>query len=162
MDIYEALKSGTSAEDLVKIFNKDLVAAQKKLKDEQEQKEKAEAAAYMKKMAKLNAELVDAREDLAEMISYYLDAFVAYATEGESTESKSATRIDAGHIEQLLIEVEKQMTNDMKTLIQLADLTKGDLFNAKNIKSNVGINAYTDFRKASDADIIKNFIKGLN
>lgn len=63
MDLYEALKSGTSADELVATFTKELEAAKAKLKEET----KAEQIAYY-------------REDLAEAIYNYISALIEFET----------------------------------------------------------------------------------
>lgn len=63
MDLYEALKDGTSADELVATFTKELEAAKAKLKEETE----AEQIAYY-------------REDLAEAIYNYISALTGFET----------------------------------------------------------------------------------
>ena len=63
MDLYEALKGGTSADELVATFTKELEAAKAKLKEETE----AEQIAYY-------------REDLAEAIYNYISALTGFET----------------------------------------------------------------------------------
>ena len=63
MDLYEALKSGTSADELVATFNKELEAAKAKLKEETE----AEQIAYY-------------RKDLADAIYDYISALTGFKT----------------------------------------------------------------------------------
>lgn len=64
MDFYDAMKKGTSEEDLVKAFNEALNAAKKKLEDERRTKEEQEKAKMV----------LDNRRTLA------ADAFACYLT----------------------------------------------------------------------------------
>lgn len=89
MDLYEALKSGTSADELVATFNKELEAAKAKLKEETE----AEQISYY-------------REDLAEAIYNYISALIGF-------ETPSFTVAD---IEKELKNVEKEL-NPVLTLL---------------------------------------------
>ena len=128
MDIYEALQSGASAEDLIKKFNTELMEAQKKIRDEQEQKQKrlreAEAAAHAKKVSKLEADLNDAREILAEQIVYYVDCYADYVTEGKYLESDKDAIITADEVEKLLKEAEAAVGADIKALMNLYHFSK--------------------------------------
>ena len=89
MDLYEALKDGTSADELVATFNKELEAAKAKLKEETE----AEQITYY-------------REDLAEAIYNYISALIGF-------ETPSFTVAD---IEKELKNVEKEL-NPVLTLL---------------------------------------------
>ena len=63
MDLYEALKAGTSSEELENAFRKELADAQKRV--EQEKKQQDEEKEY----------LSDCRDALADAIIDYIDAF---------------------------------------------------------------------------------------
>ena len=67
MDLYEALKSGTSEEELLKMFHKDLDAATARITKEKEAEEKAAADAEY---------LSDCREILADSIVDYIEALL--------------------------------------------------------------------------------------
>ena len=157
MDIYEALQSGASAEDLIKKFNTELMEAQKKIRDEQEQEQKrlreAEAAAHTKKVSKLEAELNDAREILAEQIVYYVDCYADYVTEGKYHDSDKEAIITADEVEKLLKEAEAAVGADIKALMAIYNISK---LKKDNKDKNLDIKF-----KASDTDIINDFIRSL-
>ena len=69
MDLYEALKSGVSEEELLKGFNKDLTEAKEKITKEIE-KEKAEKEAQAEKARK--ARLAEYRHEAAAALCDYL------------------------------------------------------------------------------------------
>ena len=71
MDLYEALKAGTTKEELEKAFQKDLDTAFEKLAQE-----KAEEAATKAKAEADEAYLADCREELAVSIIDYIDALL--------------------------------------------------------------------------------------
>jgi len=157
MDIYEALQSGTSAEDLIKKFNTELMEAQKKIRDEQEQRQKrlkeAEAAAHEKKIAGLEADLNDARAILAEQIVYYVDCYADYVTEGKYLESDKDAIISTEEVEKLLKEAEAAVGADIRTLMAIYNI-------GKLKKDNKDKNLNVKF-KSTDTDIINDFIRGL-
>ena len=70
MDLYEALKSGVSEEELLKGFNKDLTEAKEKITKEIE-KEKAEKEAREKKIIKTR--LAEYRPVVAAALHDYLN-----------------------------------------------------------------------------------------
>ena len=79
MDFYEALKSGMTAEDITKGFNKELKEAVKKLEEEQEaERLRAEAERKTKSEAALNAARHKAA---AEVIEYIRTLFEAEGVE---------------------------------------------------------------------------------
>ena len=157
MDIYEALQSGASAEDLIKKFNTELMEAQKKIRDEQEQRQKrlkeAEAAAHEKKIAGLEADLNDARAILAEQIVYYVDCYADYVTEGKYLESDKDAIISTEEVEKLLKEAEAAVGTDIRTLMAIYNI-------GKLKKDNKDKNLNVKF-KSTDTDIINDFIRGL-
>ena len=157
MDIYEALQSGASAEDLIKKFNTELMEAQKKIRDEQEQRQKrlkeAEAAAHEKKIAGLEADLNDARAILAEQIVYYVDCYADYVTEGKYLESDKDAIISTEEVEKLLKEAEAAVGADIRTLMAIYNI-------GKLKKDNKDKNLNVKF-KSTDTDIINDFIRGL-
>jgi hypothetical protein len=99
MELYEALKSGTSAEDLEAAFRKELAAAQEKIATEQNKEAEAE-------------HLKECRDGLSMALYDYICALV-----GEEKESL----VDIDEIEEKLLECEQEMeklsklTNKLKT-----------------------------------------------
>lgn len=134
MDLYEALKAGTSAEELLKAFHKDLDEANARIAAEEE------AAADKEYLA-------DCRECLAEAIIDYLEAFLGEdSDESFSVESVIKT----------LEEFEKEMEQTVaisKRLDKIFEKTKSDN------KKPVGIKVTT--RSVDDDDIIAQFLKSL-
>ena len=134
MDLYEALKAGTSTEELLKAFHKDLDEANARIAAEEE------AAADKEYLA-------DCREILAEAIIDYLEAFLGEdSDESFSVESVIKT----------LEEFEKEMEQTVaisKRLDKIFEKTKSDG------KKPVGIKVTT--RSVDDDDIITQFLKSL-
>lgn len=86
MDLYEALKAGSSAEDLLTAFHKELDAAQTRINEEED--------------AIANQEyLADCRADLADAILNYTEALCGDSVDDITPES----------IEEILIGLEKEM-----------------------------------------------------
>lgn len=133
MDLYEALKAGTSAEELLKAFHKDLDEANARIAAEEE------AAADKEYLA-------DCRECLAEAIIDYLEAFLGEEDESFSVESVVET----------LEGFEKEMEQAVafsKKLDKIFEKAKNDN------KKPVGIKVTT--RSIDDDDIIAQFLKNL-
>lgn len=133
MDLYEALKAGTSAEELLKAFHKDLDEANARIAAEQE-------AAADKEY------LTDCRECLAEAIIDYLEAFLGEEDESFSVESVVET----------LEGFEKEMEQTVafsKKLDKIFEKAKSEN------KKPVGIKVTT--RSVNDDDIITQFLKSL-
>ena len=134
MDLYEALKAGTSAEELLKAFHKDLDEANARIAAEEE------AAADKEYLA-------DCRECLADAIIEYAKAFLGDdLDESLSVESVIET----------LEEYEKEMEQAValsKKLDKILEKTKSDG------KKPVGIKVTT--RSVDDDDIITQFLKSL-
>ena len=99
MELYEALKSGTSAEDLEAAFRKELAAAQEKIATEQNKEAEAE-------------HLKECRDGISMALYDYICALV-----GEEKEDL----VDIDEIEEKLLECEQEMerlsklTNKLKT-----------------------------------------------
>ena len=89
MELYEALKSGTSADDLETAFRAELAAAQERLDQEQQELENREAE---------TAYLEDCRSELAEALYDYVVALI-----GEDSD------ITIDEIEDKLLEIEKEV-----------------------------------------------------
>lgn len=134
MDLYEALKAGTSEEELLKAFHKDLDEANARIAAEQEATADKEY-------------LADCREVLAEAIINYLEAFLGEdLDESFSVESVIKT----------LEEFEKEMEQTVaisKRLDKIFEKAKSDN------KKPVGIKITT--RSVDDDDIITQFLKSL-
>lgn len=110
MDLYEALKSGTSAADLVKAFNKDLEEANARIAAEKE----AEAAAAADKEY-----LDECRTLLAEAILDYAEAYF-----GNTIDEENYGINEVKSIEKVLLEFEKEMGETMSFFDQIKDLFK--------------------------------------
>lgn len=134
MDLYEALKAGTSAEELLKAFYKDLDEANARIAAEQE-------AAADKEY------LTDCRECLAEAIIEYAKAFLGKDfDESFSAESE--------------IEILKGLEKEMEQTITFSKKLDKILKEAKSEnKKPVGIKVTT--RSIDDDDIIARFLKSL-
>ena len=134
MDLYEALKAGTSAEELLKAFHKDLDEANARIAAEEE------AAADKEYLA-------DCRECLAEAIIEYAKAFL-----GED--------LDESFSAESVIETLKGFEKEMEQTITFSKKLDKILREAKNEnKKPVGIKVTT--RSIDDDDIIAQFLKNL-
>lgn len=134
MDLYEALKAGTSAEELLKAFHKDLDEANARIAAEEE-------AAVDKEY------LADCRECLAEAIIEYAEAFL-----GEDLDES----LSVESVIETLEEYEKEMEQAValsKKLDKILEKAKSDG------KKPVGIKVTT--RSIDDDDIITQFLKSL-
>ena len=90
MDLYEALKAGTSADELIKTFNEDLAKAQERLKQEGKKRE-----AFAK-----------SRKALVEAIYNYIKTFL-----GDDFKKED---ISIGYIDSLLFNTEKELNAILK------------------------------------------------
>ena len=134
MDLYEALKAGTSAEELLKAFHKDLDEANARIAAEQE------AAADKEYLA-------DCRECLAEAIIEYAKAFLGEDLD-ESFSVESVVKTLEGF--------EKEMEQAVAFSKKLDKMLK----EAKNEgKKPVGIKVTT--HSIDDDDVIAKFLKSL-
>ena len=134
MDLYEALKAGTSEKELLEAFHKDLEAANARIAAETEETANKEY-------------LTDCREILAEAIINYLEAFL-----GEDLDES----ISVESVIKTLGELEKEMEQTVaisKRLDKMFEKTKSDN------KKPVGIKITT--RSIDDDDIITQFLKSL-
>lgn len=135
MDLYEALKAGTSEEELLKAFHKDLDEANARIAAEEE------AAADEEYLA-------DCREYLAEAILEYTKALLGENLD-ESISVKSVT------------ETLKGLEEDVKQTVTLSKKLDKILKEAKSEnKKPVGIKATTRSIDDDD-DIIAQFLKSL-
>lgn len=134
MDLYEALKAGTSAEELLKAFHKDLDEANARIAAEEE------AAADKECLA-------DCRECLAEAIIEYAKAFL-----GED--------LDESFSVESVIETLEGFEKEMEQTVAFSKKLDKILEKAKSEnKKPVGIKVTT--RSIDDDDIIAQFLKSL-
>ena len=134
MDLYEALKAGTSAEELLKAFHKDLDEANARIAAEQE------AAANKEYLA-------DCRECLADAIIEYAKAFL-----GEDLDESFSVESVVETLEGFEKEMEQAVAFSKK-LDKILKETKSEN------KKPVGIKVTT--RSVDDDDIIAQFLKSL-
>lgn len=135
MDLYEALKAGTSAEELLKAFHKDLDEANARIAAEEE------AAADKEYLA-------DCRECLAEAIIEYAKAFL-----GEDLDESISI--------EYIIKFLKEFEEDMKQTVTFSKKLDKMFKETKNEnKKPVGIKATTRSINDDD-DIITQFLKSL-
>lgn len=134
MDLYEALKAGTSAEELLRAFHKDLDEANARIAAEQE------AAADKEYLA-------DCRECLAEAIIEYAKAFL-----GEN--------LDESFSVESVVETLEGFEKEMEQAVAFSKKLDKILKEAKSEgKKPVGIKVTT--RSVDDDDIIAQFLKSL-
>ena len=134
MDLYEALKAGTSAEELLKAFHKDLDEANARIAAEEE------AAADKEYLA-------DCRECLAEAIIEYAKAFL-----GED--------LDKSFSIESVVETLEGFEKEMEQAVAFSKKLDKILKEAMNEnKKPVGIKVTT--RSVDDDDIIAQFLKSL-
>ena len=134
MDLYEALKAGTSAEELLKAFHKDLDEANARIAAEQE------AAADKEYLA-------DCRECLADAIIEYAKAFL-----GEDLDESFSVKSVVETLEGFEKEMEQAVAFSKK-LDKILKETKSEN------KKPVGIKVTT--RSVDDDDVIAKFLKSL-
>lgn len=134
MDLYEALKAGTSAEELLKAFHKDLDEANARIAAEEE------AAADKEYLA-------DCRECLAEAIIAYAEAFL-----GEDLDESFSVESVVETLEGFEKEMEQTMAFSKK-LNKILEKAKSEN------KKPVGIKVTT--HTVDDDDVIAKFLKSL-
>ena len=141
MDLYEALKAGTSAEELLKAFHKDLDEANARIAAEEEAAAKAAAK---------EEHLADCRENLAEAILDYAETLF-----GEDlSESYS---IDS------IVEIFEEFEKDMKELGMTLAFAKaykkemGQPLGEVKDKNKIKVTTHS----IDDDDIIARFLKSL-
>ena len=134
MDLYEALKAGTSAEELLRAFHKDLDEANARIAAEEE------AAADKEYLA-------DCRECLAEAIIEYAKAFL-----GED--------LDESFSVESVVETLEGFEKEMEQAVAFSKKLDKMLKEAKNeSKKPVGIKVTT--HSIDDDDVIAKFLKSL-
>ena len=134
MDLYEALKAGTSEEELLKAFHKDLDEANARIAAEEE------AAADKEYLA-------DCRECLAEAIIEYVKAFL-----GEDLDESFSVKSVVETLEGFEKEMEQAVAFSKK-LDKMLKETKSEG------KKPVGIKVTT--HSIDDDDVIAKFLKSL-
>lgn len=134
MDLYEALKAGTSEKELLEAFHKDLEAANARIAAETEEAANKEY-------------LTDCREILAEAIIEYAKAFL-----GES--------LDKSFSVEAVVETLEGFEKEMEQAVAFSKKLDKMLEKAKSEnKKPVGIKVTT--RSVDDDDIITQFLKSL-
>lgn len=134
MDLYEALKAGTSEEELLKAFHKDLDEANARIAAEEE------AAADKEYLA-------DCRECLAEAIIEYAKAFL-----GED--------LDEAFSVESVVETLEGFEKEMEQAVAFSKKLDKMFKEAKSEnKKPVGIKVTT--RSVNDDDVIAKFLKSL-
>ena len=137
MDLYEALKSGTSADELIKAFHADLDKANERIDQERKEEEQKRIQADR---------LSDCRHILSEALINYLEAFLNEDLSAEVTEAD---------IDKVLENFEKEM-NSLKTFYgTLVPKSK------KTTDDNKTLKAAPTTTGAIDDKIIDDFLKGL-
>ena len=134
MDLYEALKAGTSAEELLKAFHKDLDEANARIIEEQEAEQEAKER------------LTDCRECLAEAIIEYAKAFFD-------------EDLDKSISVESVIETLEGFEKEMEQTITLSKKLDKILEKAKSEDKKPVIKITT--HSVDDDDIIAQFIKSL-
>ena len=134
MDLYEALKAGTSAEELLKAFHKDLDEANARIAAEEE------AAADKEYLA-------DCRECLAEAIIEYAKAFL-----GEDLDESFSVKSVVETLEGFEKEMEQAVAFSKK-LDKMLEKAKNE--NKKPVKIKVTT------RSINDDDVIAQFLESL-
>ena len=135
MDLYEALKAGTSEEELLKAFHKDLDEANARIAAEEE------AAADKEYLA-------NCRDSLAEAILEYIKALL-----GEDLDESISVESIVETLKGFEKEIEQTITLSKK-LDEILDKTKSE--NKKPIGIKVTTRSIDD-----DDDIITQFLKSL-
>ena len=154
MDFYEALASGTSAEELEKVFRKDLAAAQEKIKKE---KEAAAAEARMKEAAaKLKANKAEGEKNkkIQEQRDILTEEFTTYICLlfGDLFKEEDEKDVPDSVIEDMYDAIEKKIIEFENTMLPMIKL-------ASNLKEAFG---FSQEEKEETPDyIIQNFLNSL-
>ena len=138
MDLYEALKHGTSADELLKAFHKELDEASARIAAEEE----AENV--------INEEYIaNCRTELAESILNYAEAFLG-------TDTTESFTVDS------IVDTLKDFEKEMESTVTLSKKLDKILKKAESKdKEPVGIKITTRTVDDKDKDIIDKFIKSL-
>lgn len=143
MELYEALKSGTSVQDLETAFRNQVKKAQERIA-----KEKAEQEEKDRK----NLKLAHQRTEFAKsMINY-----IALILDEDPADFADSTK----EIEQKLLELEEDLKKISKVKLNLKKTF--DQINSKTEKNNpVYVDPLSQFKMSVDDDIIQAFLKSL-
>lgn len=139
MDLYEALKAGTSAEDLKKTFEKDLDLALTRFAADKEAKEREAAK---------QADIEAARNDLVDALATY----TGLLCDEDFNDSASRTRLEA-----FLKDLEQEMSN-VFTLLGLNETKKSKPTEKKPAIKDP--NAW-GFETTIDDKVLRDFLKNL-
>lgn len=137
MDLYEALKEGTSSDELIDAFYRDLNAAKSRIEEEEAQKLKEE-----KKNAEMQEYLEIARENFANAMLEYTAALTGYfdLVEDSATYDSMMTIIEdlLGDLETEFVESKKntKSATKTKTNTDTKDKSKDKNLNLKQQKSD--------------------------
>lgn len=152
MDFYEALASGTSAEELERVFRKDLAAAQEKIKKE---KEAAAAEARMREAAaklKANKAEEEKNKKIQEQREIVAEEFTAYICLLFEDILKEGDDVPDSTIEDLYDAIEEKIIEFENTLLPMIRFTS-------NLEEAFG---FSQEEKEETPDyIIQNFLKSL-
>ena len=152
MDFYEALASGTSAEELERVFRKDLAAAQEKIKKE---KEAAAAEARMREAAaklKANKAEEERNKKIQEQREIVAEEFTAYICLLFEDIFKEDGEVPDSIIEDLYNAIEEKIVEFESTMLPMIKFTS-------NLKEAFG---FSQEEKEETPDyIIQNFLKSL-
>ena len=153
MDFYEALASGTSAEELERVFRKDLAAAQEKIKKE---KEAAAAEARMREAAaKLKANKAEEErnrkiQEQRELVAEEFTAYICLLFEDIFKEEDG--EVPDSMVEDLYNAIEEKIVEFESTMLPMIKFTS-------NLKEAFG---FSQEEKEETPDyIIQNFLKSL-
>lgn len=137
MDLYEALKSGTSADELIKAFHADLDKANERIDKEKKEEEQKRIQAD---------QLSDCRHILAEALIRYMEAYLNEDLSADVTETD---------IDKILESFEKEM-NSLKAFYKtLTPKSKKTTDDTKTLKATSTVTG------TMDGAIINDFLKGL-
>lgn len=152
MDLYEALKEGTSSDELVDAFYRDLNAAKSRIEEEKAQKLEEE-----KKAAEMQEYLEIARENFANAMLEYTAALTGYfdLVEDSATYDSMMTII-----EDLLGDLETDFTRGKKNTKSASGVSTNTNVNKKD-KSKDAKNIFSLKQNKSDEEIIRAFLETL-
>ena len=146
MDLYEALKSGTSSEELLNAFNKELDAAKTRIKEE-----KATAAKEKEREQTLNT----SRYAFAYALNDYAKAIL---NKDEPFEEDEDLFID--NLEEALIEFEKEMKKTFEISNKLDKIFKTEKTKKSVPANRIYTNAKPELRSTDD-EVINAFLNSL-
>lgn len=152
MDLYEALKEGTSSDELVNAFYRDLNIAKTRIAEEEAQKREEE-----KKAAEMQEYLKIARENFANAMLEYTAALTGYSdlVEDSATYDSMMTII-----EDLLGDLETDFTKSKKNTKSTSGVSTNPNVNKKD-KNKDTKNIFGLKQNKSDEEIIRAFLETL-